>query len=28
CELTFLAMDYENTKYGWLNPLKQVRTYV
>ncbi|MGQ0517057.1 sporulation inhibitor of replication protein SirA, partial [Bacillus sp. D-CC] len=22
------AMDYENTKYGWLNPLKQVRTYV
>ncbi|TKI92686.1 sporulation inhibitor of replication protein SirA, partial [Bacillus wiedmannii] len=26
--LTFLAMDYENTKYGWLNPLKQVRTYV
>ncbi|MED0872928.1 sporulation inhibitor of replication protein SirA [Bacillus mobilis] len=28
CELTFLAMDYENAKYGWLNPLKQVRTYV
>ncbi len=26
CELTFLAMDYENTKYGWLNPLKQVRS--
>ncbi|WP_242143464.1 MULTISPECIES: sporulation inhibitor of replication protein SirA [unclassified Bacillus cereus group] len=28
CELTFLAMDYENKKYGWLNPLKQARTYV
>ncbi|WP_020061988.1 sporulation inhibitor of replication protein SirA [Bacillus sp. 123MFChir2] len=28
CELTFLAMDYESKQYGWLNPLKQVRTYI
>lgn len=28
CELTFLAMDYEEKQYGWLNPLKQARTYV
>ncbi|SFD00532.1 Protein of unknown function [Bacillus sp. 491mf] len=28
CEMTFLAMDYENKQYGWLNPLKQARTYI
>ncbi|MDM5189328.1 sporulation inhibitor of replication protein SirA [Bacillus sp. DX4.1] len=28
CELTFLAMDYDSKQYGWLNPLKQARTYV
>ncbi|MEI4801802.1 sporulation inhibitor of replication protein SirA [Bacillus sp. NPDC077411] len=28
CEMTFLAMDYESKQYGWLNPLKQVRTYI
>jgi hypothetical protein len=27
-EATFLAMDYETNRYGWLNPIKQERKYV
>lgn len=27
-EYTFLAMDFIHEKYGWLNPIKQVRRYV
>lgn len=27
-ELTFLAMNYEENRYGWLNPIKQERKYV